>query len=289
MKTALFAFLILLPPGLLADEVKIGDSTEGVLSTMGTPRGRLRIADRERFCFDRGEIEVRNGTVTRVALRTLEAQAAYEAKSAADARRVQEEQARLAAAGEALKASKRTDAVFLATSPSYQVAFWDNFSRQYPGVPCNDELSVARARLAEREDNALAQANEARRAELDAQALEETRSAHVPIDSGYYPIGYDRGYFAYDGRQRRLDREYYDRVHPRSDNTDRSNDADQRDRRRDRDRSRPSDRSSAIFCASPSRPTATVFADRSHVSSHTAMAFTGQDWLVWPSPAQALR
>lgn len=289
MKNPVFALLVLLPLALIARDVQPGDSIETVLSELGAPRGRLQIGNRERLCFDRGEIEMRAGVVTRVTLRSDEAQAAFEANYAANAERVRTERARLIEAGEALKTRKLADATFRSAPLSYQVAFWEDFARKYSMVSCKDELSLARVRLAEQEDAIRTEAYENQRvAELEARAAEDARRERER--QVYFPVftGRSHGYGIYygeTGRQRQLDRDYFERVNCVPDSVpthpDRSHGAWARRHER------PQPTQPSLVCRTG--PFAPTHENRSQVSSHTAMAFSGQNWLVWPSPSQALR
>jgi hypothetical protein len=209
MKGFLRAVLLALPLALVAGEVRLGDNSEEVRSTLGAPRGRTQIGTREIFYYDRGEVELNAGTVTRVALRSVDEQLALDAKREADAQRYREEQethfARMTADGEELKARKLHDPVFQATPAAYQVAFWEDFSRRYTEVPCAEQLEVAQARLAESQAQAQRLADlEARVADAEAQ-LAPTQSNDY--SDGYYPYGYGAyGYGSsgyYSGRNRR--------------------------------------------------------------------------------------
>lgn len=293
MKNPVFALLVLLPLGLVARDVQPGDSVATVLSELGVPRGRLQVGNRERLCFDRGEVEVRAGVVTRVALRSDEAQAAFEERSAANAERVRNERARLTEAGEALKARKLADATFRSAPLSYQVAFWEDFARKYSTVPCKEELTLARLHLAEQEEAIRTEAYEEQRvAELEARAAEDAREererqVYFPVFTGH-SHGYGR-YYGEAGRQRQFDRDYYERVNCGPD-ASWPNREDRSHREKGtwaRRHDRPQHNQTSLICRTGrSGP---VQDNRSQVSSHTAMAFAGQNWLVWPSPSQAPR
>lgn len=209
MKTWPLMFLVLLPLTVFAGAVKNGDRIDTVLTALGGPRGRAQIGSRELLCFDRGEVELISGVVTRVALRSAEAQAAFETKRTAEALRLREEQEirldRLTAEGEALKISKLADKLFQSAPAREQVEFWRNFASRYSAVPCTEQLYLARARLYEQE-----QAEESRRlAELETN--ESSAKTVYPFHSAYYS-DYDLPYRE-QRRQDRLDREYYERVH----------------------------------------------------------------------------
>jgi hypothetical protein len=197
MKAIAFTLLLALPLALIAAEVKPGDTPAEVRAALGPPRGQLQMGGRELFYYDRGEVELRSGVVTRVALRSVEEQAALEARRVAEAVRVREEQeirrARLSAEGDALKARKLSDPSFLAAPLGYQVAFWEDFSRRYSDVPSAEQLNMARARLAEQVAEGRARAvQDQRLAELEARVAEaEARTAEANTGAvyagGYYP------------------------------------------------------------------------------------------------------
>ena len=268
MKFLPLTLLIFLPLPLVAGEVKTGDRIDSARSSLGVPRGRLHVGDRELFYFDRGTVEVSAGLVTRVNVRSEEDQTALENKRTTDAVRSREEQeinqARLITEGDALKTRKLSDPAFLATPLRYQVAFWEDFSRRYSAVSCVEQLSIARSKLAEQVQGEQVQAQrlaelEARIAEAEARAAEA--EARADRARGYYS-SYGNSYDYYP---------IFTASHPRHRVSIRDNNA-------------------VLICRSDSSRLVTQRRDdRSQFSSHTAMAFAGQDWLVWPSPAQARR
>ena len=205
MKAVHFVFLLSLPLALAAAEVKTGDSLNDVRATLGAPRGQLKIGDRQILHYDRGEIELQSGSVTRVALLSVGDYTALEAKRAADAVRINEENVRLDAQGEELKARKLADSAFAASPLTYQLAFWQDFSRRYPGVPVTEQLTVAHMRVAEQFNAQHAQ--EERLAELEARVTDAEARADAAdakayrfasyVGSGDY--GYSSGYGYYGG------------------------------------------------------------------------------------------
>lgn len=168
-----------------ADTVPAGATWEEVRATLGAPKGRVEMGGRELFYFDRGEIELRDGRVVRASLRTPEEQAALTER---EVRRREEQEARqagLVAEGTALRDRKLADASFLAAPVAYQVAFWENFTRSYPGVPCAEPLMIARLKLNEQLEDKARQAEQVRRiAEL------EERLAGAVESPVYYRSGY---------------------------------------------------------------------------------------------------
>lgn len=213
MKTTSLIFLALVPLTLFAGEVKTGDNLNRVLSTLGEPRGRAQAGGRELLCFDRGVVELTSGVVTRVALRSEEAQTAFETQRTATESRVREEQEirriKLTAEGEAVKAAKLADKAFQSAPVETQLAYWRIFAVQYPTVSCTEQLNLVRAQFYAQERTEQIQAEEAQR----AAAFKDNESSQRI----FYPIystdsyGYGRQYSVLR-RQERLDRDYHYRV-----------------------------------------------------------------------------
>ncbi len=188
MKATPLALLLILPLAGFATEVKPGATVDEVRATLGVPRGQVQTGARNVLYYDRGEVELTAGTVTRVSLLDDKAYALREARRAAIAERVREENASRTAAGEALKARLLASAAFEKAPLGYQVAYWEDFSRRYPGVSCAEELTVARMRLAVQleEDRVRAGQEEARVAEMEARAeADESRAARMAYYGGY--------------------------------------------------------------------------------------------------------
>lgn len=190
MKIVSLVLLVFAPLVLPAGEVRPGDTLDEVRATLGTPRGQLLAGGRYLLYYERGEIELRAGVVTRVALLSVDDHAAREARRAAEAVRVREEQeirrARLSAEGEALKARRLADPAFQAAPPNYQVAFWADFSRRYSDVPSEEQLTAARQRLAEQWDARRVQAEQADRlAELEARLIAAEARADASDNRSY--------------------------------------------------------------------------------------------------------
>ena len=195
MKTISLLVLVVLPLALFATDVKRGDSISDVQAELGAPRGQLVLGGRALYYYDRGEIEVRSGVVTRVALRSIAEQEAFENRRAAEASRVRDEQnirnAKLTVEGEALKARKLADSAFLAAPLDYQVAFWEDFSRRFANVPCADNLRVARTQLAANVAEAQARADQSQRlAELEYRVAAAETQARESRSSDFFPVSY---------------------------------------------------------------------------------------------------
>ena len=152
MKFATLALWSLAPLMLAAGEVQPGDNFDQVCAILGTPRGQMSVNGRRVLYFERGEVELRAGAVTRVALLSDEVHAAREARRAAEAERRRTEQeirrARTSAEGEELKARMLADVTFQTAAPGEQLASWENFARRYPEVSVGEQLTAARLRLA---------------------------------------------------------------------------------------------------------------------------------------------
>jgi len=222
MKSLPCVFFVLSVASLSANasDVTPGDALSDVRRNLGAPRGAVHIGDREIFYYDRGEIEARAGVVTRTALRSEGEQAELDAKRSLEATRLREEreirQAQLLAEGENLKARKLADPSFRTLPVSYQVAFWEDFSRRYPNVASAEPLTEARARLAGETEEKRKQLEQAQRiAELEARVAATERNAELDrvIDRERY--GAVRGYspFVSDSPYRGL-RDYCPRPGP---------------------------------------------------------------------------
>jgi hypothetical protein len=170
-----------------------GASLAEVHATLGSPKGQMHVNDRQVLYYERGAVELQAGRVTQVALRSPEEQALLVAKEARMRAEREEQRARTLAEGAALRDRKLADAAFLATPLAYQVSYWENFQRRYPGVPCAEPLTVARVRLNE-------QLEEKRRREAEAGRLAEIeeRLAAAEREQDFYPI---RVYSSYHGRR----------------------------------------------------------------------------------------
>ncbi|HEX2862804.1 MAG TPA: hypothetical protein VHN79_14245 [Lacunisphaera sp.] len=180
-----FAFVASAAPFLVAGEVRPGASLAEVEATLGLPKGKVDVNGRQVLYYERGSIQLDDGVVTQVALLSPEEHAQVTAR---EERRREEQDARraqLQAEGAALRDSKLADKAFQAAPASYQVAFWEDFARRYPGVSCVEPLSFARLRLAEQLDAKRQRDEAARRLdEIEARLAEAERE---PV---YYRVGY---------------------------------------------------------------------------------------------------
>lgn len=158
-------------------DIRVGDDRLTVLDTLGPPNGRIEMGDLERLFFDRGEIKLREGTVTEVNL-ISEAAARTRREEAARASEARRER------GEALKAERLADPEFRALPAAQRYAFWRDFRQEFPEVdvfaPYTDakaaaELDAERqrtaARLAEVERRVADAEHRARQAETTALTL----------------------------------------------------------------------------------------------------------------------
>ncbi len=199
MKTPAFLALLALSVPLCAADPAVGATFAEVRATLGLPKGLAKAGDRQLLYYDRGEVELRDGLVHRVTLRSSEAQEIHAAKVAASEARLREEseqrRARLQGEGEAVKAAKLADARFHAAPLAYQVSFWEDFARRYPGVDGREPLVIARLQLAEQLEEKRERAEQAGRiAELEARlAAAETRVTYASYPwQGYSRRGRDR-------------------------------------------------------------------------------------------------
>jgi hypothetical protein len=191
MKAPLFRLLLAASaaPFLSAAEIEPGTPLEEVRAALGPPKGQALTAERQVLYYERGEIELRDGKVVRANLRTAEEHAAMVAREERlradqEARREQ-----LMAEGVALRDRKLADPAFLAAPVAFQVAFWENFARTYPGVSCTEPLTIARLRLNEQLEERMRKNEEiSRLAELEARfAAAEREPVHYRVAyPGYY-------------------------------------------------------------------------------------------------------
>ncbi len=177
---------------LRAAEVNVGDNRATVRDALGVPRGQVNLAGRQVLYYERGEVELTGERVTRVALRTPEEQ---EALVALEERQRGAREARmneLIAAGVALRDRKLADDTFKSSPLGYQVSFWQNFARSYPGVSISEPFTIARMRYAEQLEERRRKDEEAARvAALEAQLAEErSRAGYYPRYAGYYGRSY---------------------------------------------------------------------------------------------------
>jgi hypothetical protein len=197
--TPAFAALLILSSTALAADPEIGATFAEVRAALGLPKGLAKAGTRQLLYFDRGQVEMTDGAVTHVALRSEEAQIAHETKILAAETRAREtaelRRTELRAKGEALLAAKLADAHFNAAPLAYQVAYWEKFARTYPGVDCAEPLAIARLRFAEQLEAKRLVAEQAERlAELEAKlAFAEARASYASYGGrGYGRLRRDR-------------------------------------------------------------------------------------------------
>lgn len=188
---AIYALACLVVPAFLsAAEVRIGDGLNDVRAALGAPRGQLKLGERQVLHYERGEVELRGGVVTRVAFLSDAEYAALQAQAA----RTAEQNARIDSEGEALKERKLADRSFAAAPAAYRLEFWQNFATRYPRVSVGEQLFTIRMRLAQ--EYAARAAEEERLAALEARvaAVEDSAETNSPYRYGGYSYGYG-GYF----------------------------------------------------------------------------------------------
>lgn len=199
MKTPVLsaALLALLASSLAARDVAPGASLDEVRATLGQPNGQMRLGARHVLYYERGAVELSDGRVTRVDLRTPEEQAAIAAREERLEAELASRRSQVFAEGTALRDRKLADAGFLASPVAYQVAFWEDFARRYPGVTCAEPLTIARLKFSE-------QLEEKARKEDDARRLREleARVAAAEREPVYYRVAsYPRYRDRYDHHQ----------------------------------------------------------------------------------------
>lgn len=185
--------LALTAVALTGAEVSVGARWEEVQAALGRPNGRMALGARQVWVYDRGTVELNGGRVTRLDLCSVEEQRARAAKAEEAKIEQAQQQARIMAEGTALRDRRLTEASFLNAPAAYQVAYWEDFSRRYPGVPCVEPLTIARLKLAEQEaGRQRKEADEHRLRELETrvaaaeQAPTYHRIAYRPVFRGRY-------------------------------------------------------------------------------------------------------
>jgi len=188
------AFAASAAPFLVAGEIAPGASLGEVRAALGSPKGQMHVNGRQVLYYERGAVELQAGLVTQVALRSPEEHAILTAREERMRAEREVQRSRLLAEGAALRDRKLADAAFLATPLAYQVSYWENFSRSYPGVSCLEPLTIARIRFNE-------QLQQERRRDEEAGRLaevEERRLAAAERQPVIYPM---RTYSGYHGRR----------------------------------------------------------------------------------------
>ncbi len=190
IRFTLLSMVVLLPMRLMAD-IQPGSKAEDVYSELGAPRGQAAVGERQLLYYDRGEVELQDGVVTRVAFLSDKELANREAHRAEIAERLEASNAE----GEAIKAQKVADLTFQKAPPSVQLAFWQDFARRYPGVSCVEQLAVVRELVrTQTEQERIRHDQERLIADMDARRANEPQVYGIdPYYSGYgYGYGYGR-------------------------------------------------------------------------------------------------
>lgn len=187
-----------------AAEVQVGDSRADVRDALGTPRGQVTLDGRQVLYYERGEVELQADTVTRVSLRTPEEQLALDAREERNRGERVARLTQLATEGAALRDRKLADENFKNAPLAYQVSYWENFTRSYPGVSVTEPLTIARLKFNEQLAAQRAQDEQASRiAELEDRLAQAESGNYGPTYTGY---GYGRGYgYGYGSRGFPLD------------------------------------------------------------------------------------
>lgn len=174
-KAHMYALILstILTGQLLANEIKVGDSTDDVISVLGEPSGRLRSGALVVFQYERGTISLVNGKVTKLNIVSTEA---AEKRTAERTRREAENRAARAAArkkriaeGTAAKATKLEDETFKELPTEEQLAYWQGFQKKYPEVSVSSEIKPLEEAIGKETEETLATAREALAEEIKAK------------------------------------------------------------------------------------------------------------------------
>ncbi len=176
-----------------AAEVVPGNSLEEAIAALGSPRGRLQVGDRNLVYYERGEIEMQGGRVTRVALRTPEEHALLLAREERQRGEREVRRNQLIAAGTVERDRKLADENFRAAPLAYQVSYWQDFARRYPDVSVVEPLAIARLKYNEQLEE---RQRKDRTAQLEAELLEQKLAAEKSRPE-VYPLYTGSPYYRY--------------------------------------------------------------------------------------------
>ncbi len=188
------------------DTVQAGDSMQKVIDILGRPQGVAEMGSKQVMFFDRGEVVLEDGKVAKVDILTAEAHSDYLDRRE-ETRRVSQEQAEARRQqrierGEAQKASKLSDPVFLSATADVRLRYWSKFRRSYPEVDISQQLDQA---LDEFEADTKRQEQERRILELEARVRMAEAKAERSERRRYYsfPPYYGGGIYINRGHQTR--------------------------------------------------------------------------------------
>jgi len=138
---------------LLADDIEIGDTRDGVINTLGKPDGRAVLGDTEVLYFPRGQVDIKDGNVVRLDMISpaeLDARRQSRLKAEQEQRgQAAEQQTQLMAQKNAQPEPAPTGPQLAQMSGEEQVAYWMNYQRKNPGANVSAQLRTARAQVAE--------------------------------------------------------------------------------------------------------------------------------------------
>ncbi len=170
--------------------VDAGATLDEVRATLGAPSGQMRLGERQLLYYERGSVELTNGRVTRVALLSAEEHQAQVAREGRLQAERETRRAQLIEEGTALRDRKLADDSFQSAPVAYQVSFWEDFARRYPGVSVTEPLTIARLKLNEQWEEKNRKAEEVNRlAEIEQRlAAAEREPVYYRVRS--YPSRY---------------------------------------------------------------------------------------------------
>lgn len=193
--SVLLAVTLSAAPFAVAAEVPVGATLAEVHATLGRPSGQLRAGGRHLLYFERGSVELVNDRVASVTLRTPDEQAARDAREERVRGEAEARRAEIVTTGTELRDRKLADAAFQGSPVAYQVAFWEDFARRYPGVTCAEPLAIARLKLRDQLEEKARKAEEARRiAELEERVAAAEQARDIYRIRSYPRYGYGQHY-----------------------------------------------------------------------------------------------
>ena len=179
MKRLILSVMMLSAMPMFAADPKVGDPRASVVDELGRPKGSFASGNNELLTYERGKINLVDGKVTFVKLKT-EAEAAQDRAAAEAAAKVEaERQKAIHDEGLLARSNALADPEFAKKSPADKLAFWQSFAKKYPSVQIRREL--ADAGTAQQADDAKRAADAAAKA---AQAEAAKPKIPVPLAPG---------------------------------------------------------------------------------------------------------
>jgi len=166
-------------------DVIAGESAAAVTNKLGKPSGTIQLGRRTVYLYDRGMIDVQNGTVVRSDLVSPEEAARLKRERARaeeeSRRRAEQERQRLEKEGQAERQRMQADETFQRLPPSERIERWKTFAQKYPHTPVQDEIASA---LSESDSQQRARDRDQHLARLKSR-LQDIEARFKQLDADY--------------------------------------------------------------------------------------------------------